>query len=77
MSKSIIYQMIKELGGTDVPVQDIATRIREKYPSDKWLANRVNLKLQRLHKFGYISRRMRKGQYKNSGYSYTIISDYP
>lgn len=77
MSKSIVYAIIKELGGNDVPVQDIVTRIAEKYPGETYLAQRANLKLQRLHKFGYLSRRMRKGHRKLGGYSYTIISDYP
>lgn len=74
MSQTLVYQVLKELGGVNVTVQAICVRLREKYPNDKYLADRASLKLYRLNKGGVVSRNWRPG--KRCGYTYTIISDY-
>lgn len=74
MSKTVVYNILKELGGKDVPIQDIIARIREKYPGDKYMAERAGLKLYRLYRDRVLSRTLQKGFH--GGFSYTIEMDY-
>lgn len=74
MSQTQIYQILKELGGVNVTIQAICARLREKYPNDRYLAERASLKLYRLNRGGIVTRDWRPG--RRGGYTYTIIRDY-